>query len=482
MPKYLLFLAILLVVLGFAQEALAQSRPDQRRAGEAPFVGSDASPNLPASGEKEVSAQARALAKQSYQMGVKYARANLFRQAAQSFQKAVEYDPAYADAHYGLGHAYLDLEQWREAIQAFEQAVRFNPRNEQAHTKLAEARLKLHIATSPPSEPDNTSAKKENKPDDENGPVIGGNGKESPTPAGPIVKTKQEVTSNAPSETETANKTSEENQPPDVKLSKSESTDAPALTATAAPKVEEDPTRIYRVGIGDILEVRLGGPAQAQSTLLTVTAAGLLEHPNLVEPMPVSGLTIDEIKARLEDDLRRRAIIENASVVVAVREYLSHAILVSGLVKEPGTKLLRREAIPLYVVIADSQPLAEAGRLTLVKHETGETLTINLLEPAEMNHLVGAGDVITVQPAPKQFFYVGGEVKSPGEKPYRPGLTLTQVILIAEGLTNKGKEAHVARENGNGFLQLTRYKLKSINSGKLADPIIQPGDRITIVD
>jgi len=157
-------------------------------------------------------------------------------------------------------------------------------------------------------------------------------------------------------------------------------------------------------------------------------------------------------------------------------------MLVSGLVKEPGTKILRREAIPLYVVVADAQPLPEAARLTLVRNESAEVFNIDLAQPEQMNLLVHPGDVVTLLAGATQFFYISGEVKSPGEKSYRRGLTLTQAIIAAGGLTPKSKEARLARDDGKGFLVVTKYKLKDIDSGKLPDPIIQPGDRVTIVD
>jgi polysaccharide biosynthesis/export protein len=196
--------------------------------------------------------------------------------------------------------------------------------------------------------------------------------------------------------------------------------------------------------------------------------------------LPVAGLTVEEIQSRLESDLKRRAVNENPKVLIGVHEYLSHAIIVSGLVKDPGTKLLRREGIPLYVVIADAQPSPDAGRVTLIRHETGEAVVVDLSKPTEMNLIVRSGDVITVDSNPKQFFYVGGEVKAPGEKLFRPGITLTQAILAAGGLSREAKEAQIARESENGFLISTRYKLKDINTGKRADPMIQPGDRITV--
>jgi protein involved in polysaccharide export with SLBB domain len=88
--------------------------------------------------------------------------------------------------------------------------------------------------------------------------------------------------------------------------------------------------------------------------------------------------------------------------------------------------------------------------------------------------------VVTLLENEAQFFYVSGQVKSPGEKSFRRGLTLTQAISAAGGLSKNSKAAQVARDKGKGFLEVTHYKLKEIESGKVPDPILQPGDRITI--
>ncbi len=99
-----------------------------------------------------------------------------------------------------------------------------------------------------------------------------------------------------------------------------------------------------------------------------------------------------------------------------------------------------------------------------------------------MNLLVRPGDVITLHANATQFLYIGGEVKSPGEKTYRRGLTLMQAIISAGGVTKKAKEARLGRDDGRGFLSVTNLKLKDIESGKIPDPLVRPGDRITIVD
>ena len=259
---------------------------------------------------------------------------------------------------------------------------------------------------------------------------------------------------------------------------------SPLDTRTAIPKSinastdEASLTRIYRVGSNDVLDIRISDTQG--STLFTVTPSGLIEHPILGEPLLVTGLTAEEVRSKIENEVIRRALIENPDVAVGVREYASHAIIVSGLVQDAGTKFLRREAIPLYVVVADARPLPEAARVTVVRNQSNQVYEIDLMRVAEMNLLVRPGDVITLHPNITQFVYIGGEVKFPGEKTFRRGLTLTQVI-ISSGPTRKAKEAEIARDDGRGFLVGTRFKLKEIQSGKAVDPLLRPGDRITIL-
>ena len=239
-------------------------------------------------------------------------------------------------------------------------------------------------------------------------------------------------------------------------------------------------TRIYRIGANDVLDIRVADSTPSQSTLFTITPTGFLEHPLLGEPMQVGGLTVEEITARIESDLKRRAL-DAMKVKVGVRDYASHAILVSGLVKDAGTKILRREAIPLYVVVADAQPMPEAARVTVMRNESNQLFEIELTQSSDMNLLVRPGDVVTLHANTTQFLYVGGEVKFPGEKTYRRGLTLTQAIISAGGVVEKPKEARLGRDDGRGFLIVTKFKLKDIESGKVPDPLVRPGDRIMVV-
>ena len=390
---------------------------------------------------RPVSSEARAEAKRLYKEGVKYGLGGLFPQAVTLLQRSTQMDPGNADAHYALGHAYYDLKQWRNAIESLKVAVALNPKDADARDKLGYARAMLW-------EQDQARINSETR-----------HATPRPVPEQVALNAKPTAPEEKPAEPPPADETS-----------------------VAVTLNETTLTKIYRVGPADVLDIRVNDNSTTQSTLFSITPAGFLEHPMLAEPLAAAGLTVDEITARLESELKRRALIDNPKVVVGVRDYASHTILVSGLVKESGPKVLRREAIPLYVVVADAQPMPEAVRVSVVRNESNEVFEADLGQTKEMNLLVRPGDVITVLAPVAQFVYVGGEVKSPGEKTYRRGLTLTQAIIAAGGVTPKAKEARLGRDDGKGFLVMTQFKLKEIESGKIQDPVVKPGDRITIKD
>ena len=402
---------------------------------------------------RTVSPEAKAEAKRLYKEGVKYGLAGLYPQAIKILQRAIQLDPENANAHFALGHAYFDLKQYREAIESLKMAVALDPKDVEARDRLGLARAMLW-------EQDNAKLTAQRQ-------------KAQPKPQ-PVAE-QVSISVKVPAAPEKTLDKAPEKVPEKVPETPPETSDE----VNAAAAKELPLTKIYRVGPNDVLDIRVNDNA-SQSTLFTITASGLLEHPMLAEPMPAGGLTTDEISSRFESELKRRALMDNPKVSVGVRDYASHTILVSGLVKDSGTKILRREAIPLYVVVADAQPLPEAARVTVLRNESNQTFDVELAESSEMNMLVRPGDVITLHPSVTQFVYIGGEVKLPGEKTYRRGLTLTQAIISAGGVTSKAKEATLGRDDGKGFLVVTKYKLKEIESGKVQDPVVKPGDRITI--
>ena len=254
----------------------------------------------------------------------------------------------------------------------------------------------------------------------------------------------------------------------------------PNTTArTSSPARTLPATTLYRVGIGDVLDIRLSNMSTRESTLFTVLNPGVLEYPLLGGPVSVDGMTTEEIAALLSTEIK---VIDHPIATVTVRDYASHAVTINGMVDSPGKKILRREAMPLYTVLAEALPRPEATAVIITR--AGKTDSLSMANEQSMSMLVKAGDIIRVSgeaASAKKFVYVGGEVATAGEREYRDGMTLTQALLAAGGVARSEKaSAKIARRNASGFLVTNEYNIRAIEEGKAPDPVLQAGDRIEV--
>lgn len=264
-------------------------------------------------------------------------------------------------------------------------------------------------------------------------------------------------------------------------------TSPPAVAPTPAgipakPTLPEPlPTEVYRVGVGDVLDIHLLNSTAGHSTLFTVIPGGLIDLPIAGGSVAVGGLTVEEIQTRIAEELKRRAVDDGTQVSVGVRQYSSHAVVVTGLVGNPGTRFLRRDAVPMYVIMSESQLRNDAGRVVIMR--AGATAHIlDLTDPSSLNVNVVAGDVISVSARPQQFYYIAGRINYPGQKSFQPGITLLQAILAAGGTVRQNDNSvEISREGADGRLVTTRFSIKEIKAGRAEDPKLQPGDRIEVV-
>lgn len=254
--------------------------------------------------------------------------------------------------------------------------------------------------------------------------------------------------------------------------------------ARRANTVAIAPTEIYKVAAGDVLFINLQNAAKA-STYYTVLNDGTIDYPLAGEMVSVGGLTVEEIEDTLREKIK---LYENPQVSVKVREYASHSIKVLGLVERSGEKYIQREAVPLFVIKAEAivQPKATYA---LIRRANSRTETLSLKDAKVDDVLIFPGDIVEFAASASggdtatEFYFIGGEVLSAGQKEYHPGLTLSQAIL-ASGGTKKpnAKKVIVRRKSASGFLIPTEYSLKNIRDGKAADPVLQAGDTIEVVN
>ena len=245
------------------------------------------------------------------------------------------------------------------------------------------------------------------------------------------------------------------------------------------------PTEIYRVGIGDILFISLQNAPSNSSSYFTVLNDGTIDYPLAGQMIPVVGLTSEEIEDLLKAKIK---LFENPQVAVKVREHASHSITVLGLVEKAGVKFLPREAMPLYFVRAEAVVQSKANQ-AVIKHANSGTEILDLNDAKNDNVLIFPGDIVEFKyrddnentARQPQFYYIGGNVVSGGQKDFHRGLTLTQAILASGGLRKSNvKKIIIRRKNAQGLLVATEVNIKSINDGKEPDPMLEVGDTIEV--
>ncbi len=245
------------------------------------------------------------------------------------------------------------------------------------------------------------------------------------------------------------------------------------------------PTETYKVDSGDVLLISLQNVPGKATNYFTVLTDGTIDYPLAGEMVAVQGLTAEEVEDKLKVKIK---LYENLEISVKVREFSSHKYTVLGLVEKAGEKSLQREAMPLYVVRAESITQPQAA-IAVIKRASGETETLNLNEPKSDEVLIFPGDLIEFKAADaakvtaqnSQFYYMGGDVNSVGQKDFHPGITLTQAILASGGLKKATvRKIIIRRNNQEGLLSSLEFDLNSIKNGNQPDPVLQTGDTIEI--
>ena len=77
-----------------------------------------------------------------YNLGDLYARVGRFPDAVEAYKKALAIDPKFKDAHCGLGDVYVEVGDERQANFAYEQALRLNPGDKDLHVNVVKAYTK----------------------------------------------------------------------------------------------------------------------------------------------------------------------------------------------------------------------------------------------------------------------------------------------------------------------------------------------------
>ncbi|PWT90883.1 MAG: hypothetical protein C5B55_09030 [Blastocatellia bacterium] len=399
-------------------------------------------------------------AEKFYQSGLALSEKGSFADAIEAFKQSLRIRPNDAQTNFGLGIAYSKTKSYKDALESFKLASKSKPNWAEAHFQIG---MMSYVVG------------KRNEAVDEYKLLL----QIDMSLANVLYRI---IKDDLPGIEQRATNAETKPTEPTTLPTAPKTTPTPNVNTNSETSTKESPlTEIYRVGVGDVLDIRVLNSASGRSTLFTVIAGGLIDMPIAGGPIQVAGLTVDEIQTRISTELKRRAVNDGTQVSVGVRQYSSHSVVVTGLVVSPGTKYLRREAVPLYVVLAESQLRNDAGRVVIMRSgASGQSL--NLSDPASMNVTVLPGDVLSVSGRQEEFYYIAGRINYPGQKVFQPGITLLQAILAAGGTQRQNASVvEISREDSDSRLVTTRFSIKEIKAGKIPDPKLQPGDRIEVL-
>lgn len=245
---------------------------------------------------------------------------------------------------------------------------------------------------------------------------------------------------------------------------------------TVGAAAEGDPDRPSLLGVGDWVNIQIAGQPDATSY---VSTDGTINVP-LVGAIPVAGIAAPQAAARVAKALKDGGFFVDPRVSVRVTQPQNQFVSVVGEVQTQG-----RYAVNSHTTIVDL--LAQAGGLKdtaadegflLRKDDSGRTTRI----PVNLNILTDSGgapanllggDSLLVPRA--EHFSIEGEVATPGRYRVEAGMTVTQAIARAGGITERGSERRIQLKRADKD-KPGQYKTVSAKPGDL----VQPGDIIRV--
>lgn len=274
---------------------------------------------------------------------------------------------------------------------------------------------------------------------------------------------------------------------------------ASVTPGTQIPPLTNSPEERYRIGYQDTLDIQVFRHPELNKRV-SVDTNGTIQLFRLYAPIMAvckteSELASDIAKAYEKDYLR------NPEVNVVAVEQKSQSVSVIGAVEKPGSFYINRRVHLLELLAFAGGPKTnEAGTRLLVARtgsrsncQTGENVNkdgdnvelmdfkIRDVQAGKETLWMQPGDVVSVLDA--DLVYVYGNVNRQGSVKIKEPLTLTQAIVLAEGLkpaTKKDRIRVLRQKPGTTDRDEMVFDLTQIDKGKVKDPYLEPNDIVAV--
>lgn len=269
--------------------------------------------------------------------------------------------------------------------------------------------------------------------------------------------------------------------------------------AARPPTANAAATDRYRIGPGDVIEVRVYKLPDLSRDALRVEESGMIRMPLIADDIQAACRTEGELAKDIAT--RYLTFMRNPQVDVFVKEYQSRPVAVIGAVNTPGRFQLQRRVRLLELLSFAGGPAERAGgNIQLVRsssypsceamsagvNDSGLGMSVfklrdTLAGSLRANPYVRPGDVISVLEFEQ--IYVLGNVHHPDAFPLKERITLSQAIAMAGGTLpdTQNERIRILRQKPDGVTKdEIIVDLKAINKRKAPDVVLQPNDIVDV--
>ena len=257
----------------------------------------------------------------------------------------------------------------------------------------------------------------------------------------------------------------------------------------------------YRIGPGDVLEVRVARAPELSRDAVRVDQSGNIRMPMLDVDIPAACQTEGELAQHIATLYRKYK--NEPHVDVFVKDFQSQPVAVIGAVHGAAQFKLQRQVKLLELLSLVGGPTDAAGQTVQIVHAGGGPLcaqpgsgtvensdslafvTYNLSDTLhglpEANPFVQPGDVISV-PLADQVFVLGNVLK-PSAISIKEPLTVSKAIAIAGGTapsTKKDKVRIIRQIPGSTAKKEIMVDLTAIEKNKAEDVALQANDVVDV--
>jgi len=253
----------------------------------------------------------------------------------------------------------------------------------------------------------------------------------------------------------------------------------------------------YRIGAGDVLDIRIYNRPQLSRENVRVEGNGMIRMP-LIET-EIQAACQSEGELAKEISTRYAKYYKNLQVDVFIKEYHSRQVAVIGAVNDQSRFELQRRVRLLELLTYAKGPSPRAGQTINIVHSTisspckkvEETDTSSVFSSYKLsdvlqgdpksNPYVEPGDIVTLPEADQ--VYIVGNVFMPLTISLREPITLTRAIAMAGGLkqdTRKDKIRVLRQEPGTTIRKEITVDLYAIEKKSSEDLALAPNDIIDV--